>query len=200
MPGTGPPIEALTHRLAETPSEFLSPVLTSDSGAVNLAAIVSDLIGDLGGSPLPASEAKRFESRDKGAAADELRLVLISCWLLHDPWFTERGAFSQKALRFLGGGLAGVARVVKPEKFVSDPDRREELARLCLAALDLLPAGENELQARDRLTTLSSVERLRVLAETRKVQQQQEAERKRRIQQEMEQRRAAEAAPAWGRE
>lgn len=199
MPGTGPPIELLTHRLSETPVEFLSPVLTSDSGAVHLAAIVSDLVCELGGSPLPASDAKRFESHDKGAA-DELRLVLISCWLLHDPWFTERGSFSQKALRFLGGGLAGVAKVVKPEKFVSDPDRREELARLCLAALDILPAGENELQARDRLTTLSSVERLRVLAETRKVQQQQEAERKRRIQQEMEQRRAAEAAPAWGRE
>lgn len=189
----------LTHRLSETPSEFLSPVLARESGAVNLAAIVSDLLCDMGGSPLPASDAKRFDSRDKGAA-DELRLVLITCWLLHDPWFTERGSFSQKALRFLGGGLAGVAKVVRPEKFVSDPDRREELARLCLAALDLLPAGENDLQARDRLTTLSSVERVRVLAETRRVQQQQEAERKRRIQQEMEQRRAAEAAPAWGRE
>ena len=125
MPGTGPPIELLTHRLSETPSEFLSPVLTSDSGAVNLAAIVSDLVCDLGGSPLPASNAKRFQSRDRGVA-DELRLVLISCWLLHDPWFMERGSFSQKALLFLGGGLAGVARVVKPEKFVSDPDRREE--------------------------------------------------------------------------
>ena len=170
----------LTHRLSETPAEFLSPVLASDSGAVNLAAIVSDLACDLGGSPLPASDANRFESRKEGGA-DELRLVLISCWLLHDSWFTERGSFSQKALTFLGGGLAGVAKVVRPEKFISDPDRREELARLCLAALDLLPAGENELQARDRLTTLSSVERLRVLAETRKVQQQQEAERKRRI-------------------
>lgn len=199
MPGTGPPIELLTHRLSETPVEFLSPVLTSDACAVNLAAIVSDLVCELGGSTLSPSDAKPFESRDRGAV-DELRLVLIACWMLHDSWFTERGTFAQAALRFLSGGLASTAKVVKPEKFVSDPDRREELARLCLAALDLLPAGESELQARDRLTTLSSVERLRVLADTRKLQQQQEAERQRRIQQEMEQRRAAEAAPAWGRE
>ncbi len=196
MPDTGPPIELLTRRLAETPSDFLSPVLASDRGAVNLPAVVSDLVCDLGGEPLSSAEAKRYDSRDK-ATADELRLVLISCWLLHDPWFLARGSLAQKALHFLDVGLAPTARVVKSEKFVSDPDRREELARLCLAALELTPEGENELQARDRLTTLNSVERQRVLAETRKAQ---EAQRQRQIQEEMERRKAAEAAPAWGRE
>ncbi|MGK2858826.1 MAG: hypothetical protein ACSLFQ_16635 [Thermoanaerobaculia bacterium] len=199
MPGAGPPIELLTHRLSETPSDFLLPVLASDKGAVKLTAIVSDLLCDLGGKPLSPAEAKQYDSRDKGAA-EELRLVLITCWLLHDPWFTERGTFSQKVCLLLNGGLASITKVVKAEKFVADPDRREELARLCLAALDLIPEGENEFQARDRLTTLSSVERQHVLAETRRLQQQQEADRRRQIKEEMEKRKAAEAAPAWGRE
>jgi hypothetical protein len=196
MPQPGPPIELLTRRLAETPSEFLSPVLAKESGAVNLAAIVSDLIADLGGEPLPAEMAKRFEAREK-ARDDELRLVLIASWLLHDRWFTDQRRFAPGALSFLSNGLAAAAKLVKPAKFVSDPDRREELARMCLAALDLVPAGESEIVARDRLTTLSSVERQRVIAETRRAQEEQ---RRRKIEEEMARQKAAEAAPAWGRE
>ncbi|MFA6959074.1 MAG: hypothetical protein WC538_24640 [Thermoanaerobaculia bacterium] len=196
MPHPGPPIELLTRRLAETPTEFLSPVLASDPGAVNLAAIVSDLIADLGGEPLPAESAKQFVARAK-ERDDELRLVLIASWLLHERWFIDQARFAPRALAFLSNGLGAVAKVVKPAKFVSDPDRREELARMCLAALDLLPAGESENVARDRLTTLSSVERQRVLAETRKAQEEQ---RRRKIEEEMARQKAAEAAPAWGRE
>jgi hypothetical protein len=50
---------------------------------------------------------------------------------------------------------------------VSDPERREELVRLCLAALGLRPAGETEVQAQDRLTASSSVERERVVRATK---------------------------------
>ena len=62
--------------------------------------------------------------------------------------------------------LRQLARLVKAELFVSDPDRREELARFVLASLDLRPAGETVEQASDRLTTLDSVERDRVLRRT----------------------------------
>jgi len=196
MPQPGPPVELLTRRLAETPLEFLAPVLASDPAAVNLAAIVSDLISDLGGDPLSSENAKSFAARDK-ARDDELRLVLIASWLLHERWFIDQRRFAPRARAFLSSGLAAVAKIVKPAKFVADPDRREELARMCLAALDLLPAGESEVVARDRLTTLSSVERQRVLAETRKAQEEQ---RRRKIEEEMARQKAAEAAPSWGRE
>jgi hypothetical protein len=193
---SGPPIELLTRRLAETPSEFLSPVLTTDKGAVNLAAVVSDLLVDLGGEALTPADSKRFESREKGRD-DVLRLVLVATWLFHERWFVERARFAPGARAFLEEGLSQLAKIVKPAKFVSDPDRREELARLCLSALGLVPAGESETIARDRLTTLSSVERQRVLAETRKAQEEQ---RRRKIEEEMARQKAAEAAPAWGRE
>ena len=196
MPQLGPPIEQLTRRLAEAPEEFLSPVLADERAAVNLAAVISDLLVDLGGEPLSETEARLFDTRDKGRS-NELRLVLISAWLLHDQWFLERRAFAPAARAFLSGGLAKLASIVKPPSFVTDPDRREELARLCLAALDLIPAGESETVAHDRLATLDSVERQKVLAETRKAQ---EELRRRRVEEEMARRAAAEAAPAWGRE
>ncbi|MBI2212270.1 MAG: hypothetical protein HYU52_01375 [Acidobacteria bacterium] len=196
MPQPGPPIELLTRRLSETPSEFLAPVLVNDAKAVRLAAVVSDLLSDLGGEPLTPAGAKHFESKDS-RRDDELRLVLIASWLLHDRWFIDRHSFGPAARTFLAEGLIALAKIVKPAKFVSDPDRREELARLCLSALGLVPAGESETVARDRLTTLSSVERQRVLAETRRAQEEQ---RRRKIEEEMARRKAAEAAPAWGRE
>jgi hypothetical protein len=50
---------------------------------------------------------------------------------------------------------------------VADPDRRMELARWVLAGLGLVPEGESEAEAADRLAALDSVSRARVLAETR---------------------------------
>jgi hypothetical protein len=55
------------------------------------------------------------------------------------------------------------------KRLVAGTDRREELARLCLRALGLRPAGETAAQAEDRLATLNSVERRRVLHEVKSV-------------------------------
>jgi hypothetical protein len=64
-------------------------------------------------------------------------------------------------------GTEDPAALVNARQWVTDPDRREELARLCLNALGLRPAGESRAEARDRLNTVSSVERRRVLHATR---------------------------------
>ena len=80
-------------------------------------------------------------------------------------------------------------------QLVSDPDRREELARLCLRALGLLPAGETAAQAQDRLTTLSTAERQRVIREAR------EAERRaQKIREAMVKKAAEEAAAKYMRD
>src|SRR5207245_10969685 len=44
----GPPLEALTHRLAECPADFLAEPRAGDAGMVRVAAVVADLISDLG--------------------------------------------------------------------------------------------------------------------------------------------------------
>ncbi len=77
----------------------------------------------------------------------------------------------------------------------SDPDRREELSRLCLRALNLRPAGETAAQAQDRLTTLNTVERQHVIAAARAAE-----ERARQIREAMAKQAAEEAADKWSRE
>ena len=124
-----------------------------------------------------------------------LSLILIASWLLHYPWFVSKKSFGRSAWEFLNGSLDEVAAAVEPSKFVSDPDRREELVRLTLKALDLRPAGESEAQAADRLTTLDSIARQRLIRDSRKAQ-----ERIREVQEAMKTKAAEEAAASYGRD
>jgi hypothetical protein len=190
----GPPIERLTRRLAETPGDFLeNPVPAKGAATVRAAAVVSDLLVDLGGPPLSTAEAKKL---NPGRGSRFLTTTLIASWLLHDDWFLDAARFASPARKLLlGDALSRLAELVEPGLFVTDPDRREELARTCLEHLALRPDGESETMARDRLTTLSTIERQRVIRETKEAQ-----ERMRKIQEEMRRKAAQEAAPAWGRE
>jgi hypothetical protein len=78
---------------------------------------------------------------------------------------------------------------------VGDPDRREELVRVCLAELGLRPRGETVAQAMDRLNTLDSVERKRVVDQTREAEA-----RARQIREAMARRAAQEAAARYSPE
>ena len=181
-----PSIAALTRRLAETPSELLS------DSRVDLAAVVSDLVRDLGGEIFDAKRAAPFSDQSESSRRS---LLLIAAWLLHDDWFVSQQRFAASAYDFLAGGLDEAASVVAPGQFVTDPDRREELARRALRALAVVPLGETSPQAADRLNTFDSVERIRVLRDTRAAQ-----ERTRKVQEAMARKAAEEAASAYGRE
>ena len=54
-------MEGLTRRLAETPAEFLAA-----PGVVRVAAVVNDLIVELGGGPLTTAQAALFEHFEHG--------------------------------------------------------------------------------------------------------------------------------------
>src|SRR6185295_17384938 len=114
---------------------------------------------DLGGPPLSPAQSAIFEPVEARPYRNWLGLVLIASWLLHDPWFQEQRRHGPAAADFLTASLTHLAALAQAPSFVSDPDRREELARLCLRDLGLRPAGENEAQAADRLDTLSTVAR-----------------------------------------
>src|SRR6185295_15434575 len=193
----GPLLETLTRRLAECPADFMAaPRDRGGKGEVYAAAVVCDLLRELGGAPLTAQELDVFEFKRGDARRERfLRLALIAAWLLYDPWFRSRNRFASPAYEFLALGLDDVAAIVPPQAFVSDADRREELARLCLKALSLRPAGETASQAEDRLATLDSVERARVVREARAAEA-----RARQIREEMARKAAEEAAAVYGRE
>jgi len=191
----GPQLESLTRRLAECPAEFLDEPRLGNKGRIITAAVVNDLILALGGQPLTRAQIKDFEPREDRTARNRLRLILITCWLLHDPWFRQQPALAPAALKLLGDSLTEPASLTPASQFITDPDRREELARLCLKALNLRPAGETESQAQDRLTTLNSAERQRVIQAARAAE-----ERAQQIREALAKQAAEEAADKAGRE
>jgi hypothetical protein len=197
MISTGPIVASLTHRLAECPGEFLEAPSIEGSGVVHVDAVVADLVRFMGGPLLTAADTKVFrQGRGAGAASiNHLKLVLIASWLLHDPWFAGRHTLAGDLPGLLATALAKLAAVVEASMFVTDPDRREELVRLCLRELGVRPEGETAEEAADRLTALDSVQRQKVAAEAKKAE-----ERARRIREAMKKKEAEEAAARYGRE
>lgn len=198
--GVGPPVEVLTHRLLETPSDFLAAPVVAGRGLVDVAAVVSDLLVDLGLGPLDPSTAELLRpASETPDPRNRLWCVLVAAWLLHAPELHAdplgRPLDRERVVGFLVLDVARLAEVVAAPTLVADPDRREELARRALRALGLVPVGETEAQAADRLGALDSVERARVLAETR------EAElRAAEVREALHSKRAAEAAAKASRE
>lgn len=191
----GPELELLTHHLAECPPEFLLEPRHGDSGNIDVPAIVGDHFRRLLGGEL-TDEARECVEAVRALFSDDQRAVAIVVWLLHDPWFLERPQFAGEVCRLLvSANLGRLAGLVPPEKLVGDPDRREELVRVCLSALGLRPFGETIAQATDRLTTLDSIERDRVVRKTRAAE-----ERARKIREQMAKKAAQEAAARYSPE
>ncbi len=170
MSSEGPGLEALTRRLAECPADFLAEPRVGSAGRVHVAAVVSDLLCDLGGLALTSAQAAEFASDDARRDRNRLRLALVACWLLHDAWFEGRAEMAEPARQLLAVGLTELAGLVPAPQCVADGDRREELVRVCLHGLDLRPAGESEAQALDRLAALDTAERHRVMRAARQAE------------------------------
>jgi hypothetical protein len=194
MKKEGPDLQRLLKRLAECPPEFLAPPRIGREGEIMAGAVVSDLMLDLGGASLTEAQAQPFEDV-KPKDRNRLRLVLVAARVLHDPWFREQKSFAPAAYEFLKAGLDNTAALVSADLFVTDPDRREELVRLCLAGLGLRPRGETEAQAADRLETISSAVRAEVAKSTRARE-----ERARALREIMKAKEAREAAAKYTRE
>ncbi len=192
MTSQGPPLEALARRLAECPADFLTP-------SIHVAALVADLLRDLGQKSSPSDLRTRLASANGGAAArnaaNRLQLIALAVWLLSDPWFVQDDTSASRVWLLLAVGLDPLAEVIDAARAISDADRREEFVRFILWSLELRPAGETDAQAQDRLTNLDSVERVRVVRETRAAE-----ERARQIREAMAAKAAEEAAASYGRE
>jgi hypothetical protein len=194
MQREGPVLESLTRRLAETPEEFLLEPRIGTSGRACVAATVGDLLHMLQ-APVAADRLSRFEGRDARQDRNRLSIVLLLCWLLADDWFHQAKLDANALLGLLEREASELAAHAAVRKFVSDPDRREELARLALARLGFRPAAETVAQAQDRLTTLNSAERARVMQAARAAEQ-----RARQIREALARKAAQESADKYTRE
>jgi hypothetical protein len=192
----GPPLEDLTRRLAQTPSEFLSEPLIGSLGQVHVGALVNDICMRLWqGRPCDQSVLARFICYDRRADRNRLALVMIGAWLLADDWFVVAQINQRAVETFLIDAIAELALMTPAHQFVLDSDRREELARTVLARLDVVPFGETIAQASDRLTAISGTERQRLLNASRAAE-----ERARQIREALASQAARESADKYTRE
>lgn len=190
----GPLLERLTHRLADTPLEFLAEPRINRSGTVSVAALVNDLLHKHG-ARASESELTRFKGMTASSDRNRLALAMIGVWLLADEWFLDQKLPQAQLLEVFAEALSELALASPAHQFVNDADRREELARIVLARLDYRPAGETVERAADRLSSISGTERKRLLAASRAAEQ-----RARQIREALARKAAAESADKWSRE
>jgi hypothetical protein len=194
MKTEGPSLETLTHRITETPEDFLAEPKIGHSGQVPVQAVVSDLLAQLGVGA-DASKLSVFAGNNAKNDRNRLAVTLLLCWLLADEWFVNFKPDGARILSLLEETASQLAAQVASKSYLNDADRREELVRTVLARLDCRPAGETAAQAQDRLTSLSSVERERVLKASREAE-----ERSRAIRAALAKKAADESADKWTRE
>lgn len=184
-------VEELVRRLIEIPADFLAEPVVQGRGRVEVAAVVNDLFVAEGCDGLDDTQAEALAGRDR-TQRNWLQTVLIATWMLQPVVHDDT---APAVLEFMMTDLAGLAELVDAPRLVDDPDRREELVRLGLRRLDVLPAGETAAQAADRLATLDSVNQQRVMAQAREAE-----ERARAVREALVAKRAAEAAAKATRE
>lgn len=190
----GPPLETLLRRLADTPPDFLDEPRIGASGQVSVAAVVNDLLAS-GPGRATREELQRFDSRDPGADRARLKMALVMSWLLADDTFQAAGLARADLLRVLDETAGELAVLAPATKYLQDPERREELARVVLARLGLRPQGETPEQAADRLSALSASERQRLLQASRAAEA-----RARAIREALVRKQAEDSADKWTRE
>lgn len=191
---SGPSLETLIRRLADTPQDFMDEPSVAGAGRVAVAALVNDLVTMHGGrAVLEALEG--FEGDSARGDRNRLAVAMIGIWLLADPWFLAQRLDAAALVRSLAEVAAEMAATTPAHRFASDAERREELARSMLARFGYRPAGETVAQATDRLAAISASERRRLLEASRAAQQ-----RARAIREALARKVAEESADKWTRE
>ncbi|XYJ12674.1 hypothetical protein ACSUZJ_12020 [Telluria sp. B2] len=194
MKHDGPDLERLTRRLADTPVDFLAEPAIGTRGGVAVAALVNDLLA-LYGARACAGTLARFEGWDAHADRNRLALAMIVVWLLADEWFRDARLEQPALVAVLDETVAELAGAAPAHRFVNDPERREELARSVLAAIDYRPRGETPEQAGDRLAAMSGTARRKLIEASRGSEK-----RARAIREALFRKAAEESADKWTRE
>jgi hypothetical protein len=190
----GPPLESIIRRIAETPAEFLLAPRIGTAGDVHVPAVVNDTLKRLG-IEIPVRDLAIFAGRDPKTDRGRLSITLLACWAIADEGLHPATSEWADVMVLLRDDASELAANTTAAKIVQDADRREELARLALARLGLRPAGETLAQAQDRLTTLSSAERARLLKASRQAE-----ERASAIRAALARKAAEDSADKWTRE
>lgn len=202
----GPDLFYLMQKIQNIPKEFsLDPVLLNSpksyKGKVHVDAVLSDLFCELGAGNVNFGLVDIYRIDYSDANKNYLLCVLLACHVYYDPWFFTHSKNNGSAgviksiKEFLDKTLPALAKHVQSSQFIYDIERREEFVRVCLNALNLRPKGESDSVAKDRLNTVDTIERLKVIEQSRQAQK-----RAQELREAIARREAEEAASKWGRE
>ena len=191
---TGPSLEPLLRRLMETPPDFMDPPRQGGSGRVHVAAVVNDVLASRGCSA-PMQLLATLSREAKGASANQLALAAVMAWLLADDAWGVYSIEPDALLSLFVEVVPALAGEAGAERYVLDAERREELARTAIVRLGLIPDGETQNQASDRLAGVSGLERRRLLEASRAAEA-----RARAIREALVRKAAEESADKWTRE
>lgn len=198
-------VERLCRRVGAIPSIFVEDPPVGQASVVTHAILHDLVLVQCGVTPSPGflapfrkgtSTKKAKKGTVEVSPAQRHFLARVLAWLLMDPAFRDVPAERlEKAIE----DALGVLEVVAARQFLDDTDRREELVRLVLRHLGLTPEGEALADAEDRLSSLDSVRRMRLLQEARAAE---DARRKREAElaAELARKQAEEQASRYDRE
>jgi len=172
----GPELISLTRRLLDISLEFENQIWEAKgnpdfaSGQIHLYAMYGDLIRYISGNYPSENDYKFFFNKQVINKPNYQRIILIAIYLLFDPWFKNRKGLKVNIDKLLHKQLLLYNDIVQANSFVKDAERREEFVRVCLFHLGFYPMGEEEKKSFNRLLSVDSIERQRVVAETKAAQ------------------------------
>lgn len=193
-----PELYYFMQRLQNTPIQILEYSLTSKESnvkSINPISIIKDVFYDFGLSFGEWNSIQIPIHEDDSIQENYLRTLLIFIYLLADPFFKTRNIHFSRLKEFLFQKVKSYSGIVKSRDWIYDLERREEIIRITLQAFDLRPKNESPNQSADRLLSIDSIEREKMIAETRKAQA-----RAKHLREEMARQEAEEAASKYNRE
>lgn len=193
----GPSISYIDLRLSEIPPIFIDKPEIID-GFTTTSIILSDLLYEIEDRPLSRIETDKFFNSIK-SDINHLKIIQIICYILNDNWFRNYFKSNKNKINsiksFLFTDLTEYSKINKAERFVYDGEGREELSRLLFKSLSLIPEGETETEAKDRLVSIDSIERKKVIELSKQSQK-----RIKELREALERKEAEEAASKMSRE
>lgn len=186
--------ELVTH-LRKCPDIFLEPSSFIESQGLNSIALICDTYRIVSNNFFKNDFNIPTAINLKSIDDNHWRSIHISTWLLSDPNFTNIPSIAEKLYNFWFEELQYASVFVKYNAWISDDERAEEMVRLLLHCCEIIPDGENYDEAADKLSSLSSADRQKVLKQSYEAH-----ERIMSIKREMAEKKAREAANTYGRE
>jgi hypothetical protein len=191
-----PPLAEWLRWIAERPAILDAAPEDFPEGRVRVRAVVADLHEAL--FDAPAAEpllAACVAGEPTRAERSRLGWILAASQVLWHPAIRAGKPKRDRVVKLIVQELPALAAIVPSDRLGDDEERREELVRRVLRAVELPLPGESATEAEDRLRQVDSVERHRVIAAA--------AERERRarqVREAMAKKAAEEAAAKVSRE